>query len=177
MKLEEKTIHEEIIFSGRVITVRKDQVLLPNGHEGIREVVHHRGGVAVLAVVNEQVWMVEQFRYPYQEVLYELPAGKLEANEVPLSTGIRELEEETGLVTEHLTSLGYLYPSPGYCDEVIHLFYTESVQPGQAKLDFDEFLHAKAIPLATAYEWIKTGKIVDAKTIIALYKYRDIKNN
>lgn len=177
MKLEEKTIHQEIIFTGRVITVRKDQVLLPNGNEGIREVVHHRGGVAVLAVVNEQIWMVQQFRYPYQQVLYELPAGKLEANEIPLSAGIRELEEETGLIATSLTSLGYLYPSPGYCDEVIHLFYTESVQLGQATLDSDEFLHSEAIPLTMAYEWIKTGKIVDAKTIIALYKYRDLKNN
>lgn len=174
MKLEEQTKKSNIIFKGRVIQVNHDEVILPNGEIGWREVVHHRGGVAVLAIHEDNILLVKQYRYPYHEVLYECPAGKLEENETPEVTGMRELQEETGAIATKLHSLGKMYPSPGYTDEVIHLFYTTDFSMTNASLDPDEFLQVEKVPFKEAFHWIQTGKIVDAKTIIMFYRYLDI---
>ncbi|MFA6627820.1 MAG: NUDIX hydrolase, partial [Bacilli bacterium] len=122
MKLIEKTLNTTTIFDGRIIRLTHDEVLLPNGKVSWREVVHHRGGVCVLAVNEESILLVKQFRSPYQAVLYECPAGKLEDSEHPQLAGKRELEEETGAYAACLLPLGIMYPSLGYTNEVIHLF-------------------------------------------------------
>lgn len=171
MDLKEKTLSNETIYKGRVINVTRDMVLLSSGRSAFREVVHHQGGVCVLAIKDNEILLVKQFRYPYKEVLYELPAGKLEIGEIPLETGKRELQEETGALTDVLYSLGMIYPTPGYSNEIIYLFYTESFVFTSANPDEDELVEVVKIPLDLALAWINEGIIVDAKTIIAIYKY------
>ena len=122
MELTEKLVSSRQVFQGRILDVRVDTVTLPNGREGTREIVRHPGGVGILALDGEnQVLVVEQFRYAYNKPLLELPAGKLERGEDPREAGIRELREETGAAAGRFEPLGCVYPSPGYCDEIIHL--------------------------------------------------------
>lgn len=120
----EKTVSSEVIFDGKVIHVTHDEVELENGSRAMREIVGHPGGVCVAALTEDnELLFVKQFRYPYKEVLIELPAGKLEKGQTPLENGKRELLEETGAVGREYMTLGKLYPSPGYCGEIIHLYF------------------------------------------------------
>ena len=119
----EKTLQSDIKFTGRIFTVKKDRILLENGEEAFREVVCHSGGVCVAALTEEdEILLVRQFRYPYGEVLTELPAGKLEPGEDPFKAAVREQMEETGTTGRDYISLGKLYPTPGYCGEIIHMW-------------------------------------------------------
>ena len=127
MKLNETTVAQNTVFSGRIITVRDDEVVLENGKRTRREVVYHHGGVCVVPFDGENTYLVRQFRYPYKEVVRESPAGKLEPSEDPLECGKRELEEELGAVAGRYTDLGRFYPSPGYTSEVIHLYLAEEL--------------------------------------------------
>ena len=122
MDLSEKTLQSQKIFDGRIIHVHVDTVELPNGHTSTREVVAHQGGVCIAALTEQnELLFVRQYRYPYREVVLELPAGKLEKGETPLENGKRELKEETGAQGKGYVSLGKMYPTPGYCGEIIHL--------------------------------------------------------
>ena len=143
MKLTEKTISQKMLVEGRIINLRQDTVMLENGKTALRDVVEHPGGVCVLPLTEDnEVILVKQFRYPYQEVLFEIPAGKLDKGEEdPLHCGMRELEEETGVTAGDYLSLGQMYPSPGYCDEVIHMFLARQLQPSQQHLDEDCLLY------------------------------------
>lgn len=172
MNLYEKTVSQDIRFSGRIINLRVDDALLPNGKQTTREVVEHPGGVCVAALTAErELLFVRQFRYPYGEVLLELPAGKLDrGGEDPLEAGKRELREETGAVAETYRSLGKLYPSPGYCDEIIHLYLAQNVSFGESDPDEDEFLECERIPLDRAVEMVLQNEITDAKTQVAVLK-------
>ena len=141
MNLTEKTLSETYPFRGRIINLRVDSVELPNGRTSSREVVEHPGGVCIAALTEQdELLFVRQFRYPYKEVLLELPAGKLNLGEDPLECGKRELKEETGVTAERYVSLGKLYPSPGYTGEIISMYYAEGLSLGEQKLDDDEFL-------------------------------------
>lgn len=172
MKLSEKTLESNIVCRGKIITMRQDKVELENGRIATRDVVEHPGGVCVLPLTDrEEIIMVRQFRYPYKEVLTELPAGKLDKNgESPLECGKRELEEETGLTATEWVSLGILYPSPGYCDEIIHLFLARGLRSSSQRLDEDEFLEVEHRPFAAVLDDIMAGDIKDAKTQIAVLK-------
>ena len=131
MELTEKTLTSETIFDGRILHVRRDTVLLPNGSESVREVVDHPGGVCILALDDQKrVLMVSQFRYPYQKVLAEIPAGKLERGEDPDLAAIRELREETGATAGHFESLGELYPSPGCYGEILRMYFASDLTFG-----------------------------------------------
>ena len=148
MKLDEKTIEKKYIYKGRIINVRTDTAELPNGKQALREVVEHPGGVTVAALTdNDELMFVRQFRYPYSEVLLELPAGKLEYGEDPFEAGKRELREETGAVAEHYIDLGKFYPTPGYCGEIIHMYAAKGLSFTSLDLDDDEFLAPEKIPL------------------------------
>ena len=171
MNLTEKTIQKKVLYDGKIIRLRVDEALLPNGRTATREVVEHNGGVCVCALTDEgELLFVRQFRYPYGEVLTELPAGKLEKGEDPLEAGKRELEEETGARAEQYESLGVLYPSPGYCGEVIHLYLATSLRFGQMNPDEDEFLDVVRIPLEQAVQMVMAGELPDAKTQTAVLK-------
>lgn len=173
MELTEKTLSSEKIFDGRILHVRRDTVLLPNGHQSTREVVDHPGGVCVLALDDqERVLVVSQFRYPYGEVLRELPAGKLEYGEDPAQAAIRELREETGAVAGTFQPLGELYPSPGYCGEIIRMYLARDLSFGDTDPDEDEFLGLERVPFSQLVEQVMSGEIKDAKTIAAVLKVK-----
>lgn len=171
MNLNEKQIKSEYIYKGKIIKVRVDDALLPNGKTSKREVVEHGGGVTVVPLTeNNEVLMVEQFRYPYMEVVLEIPAGKRDSGEDPLACGKRELKEETGATAESYEVLGELYPSPGYCGEIIYMYLAKGLSYGETDPDEDEFLNIKKIPLEKAVEMVLSGEIKDAKTQAALLK-------
>ena len=171
MNLEEKQLSFEYKFEGKIIKLRVDQALLPNGATATREVVEHNGGICVVPLTDKnEVLMVEQYRYPYSEVVLEIPAGKRDGNEEPLEGGKRELKEETGAVAENYTFLGELYPTPGYCGEIIYMYLATGLSYGETDPDEDEFLNLKKIPLETAVEMKMNGEIKDAKTQAAILK-------
>lgn len=171
MKHFEKQLQSETVFDGRIIHVTHDQVELENGSTAMREVVAHPGGVCVAALTDkDELLFVRQFRYPYQEVLTELPAGKLEKGQTPLENGKRELLEETGAVGREYMTLGQVYPSPGYCGEIIHLYFCKVDHFEQQNPDEDEFLDFIRIPLPRAVEMVLNGELPDAKTQIAVMK-------
>ena len=167
----EKTLSSKEIFDGKVIRVCHDNVLLENGETALREVVYHNGGVCVLPLTDSgEVIFVKQFRYPYKEEVLELPAGKLNRGEDPFESAVRELKEETGAEAKKYTPLGRLYPSPGYCGEIITMYLAEDLSFGEQSLDDDEFLDTVKIPFEKAVEMVLAGEIPDAKTQTALLK-------
>ena len=169
--LFEKTLKSEKIFEGKVFGITRDDVELSDGYKSIREVVHHSGGVVIVAEKDGKIMMVEQFRYPTKEVLYELPAGKLDKkNEDILSAAKRELEEETGYNANKWESLGFIWTSPGFCTEKLYLFKALDLTFKGQHLDEGEILNHIEIEKDKVFEMIKTGKINDAKTISALMR-------
>lgn len=166
------------IYDGKIITVHCDTVSLVDGSAAKREIVDHPGGVAVAALTeDDEILLVRQFRYAYKEVLYEIPAGKLEKGENPYDAGIREFEEECGAKAKNVFSLGKMYPTPGYCSEIIHLYGATDLTFTKQNLDEGEFLDVIKMPFDTAVAKILNGEIKDAKTIIAILKLKEIKEN
>ena len=175
MHLEEKTISVEQIYNGKIIDVTREKVLLENKSEAYREVVHHSGGVCILPINDRgEVLFVRQFRYPFKEVLLEIPAGKRENGEDPKECGSRELKEEVGAVSKDITFLGKLYPTVAYDTEVIYMYMAQDLSFGEQKLDEDEFLDIVKIPLDKAYKMVLNDEIPDAKTQIAILKAREM---
>lgn len=174
MNFEEKQLKAEYMYKGRIINLRRDDVALPNGHTSVREVVEHPGGVCVAALTDRnELLFVRQFRYPYGEMTLEIPAGKRDnGNESPLECGKRELKEETGAAAECFIPLGELYPSPGYCGEIIWMYAALGLTFGEQNPDDDEFLAAERIPLEKAVEMVLSGGIKDAKTQAAVLKIK-----
>lgn len=175
MDLTERTISEREIFSGRIIRVKEDTVILPNGETAGRELVMHNGGVGVIAVDEEEnVLMVRQFRKPYEEIVTEIPAGKLEKGEDPEKAGMRELREETGYIADKVTFLGKCYPTPGYCSEIIYLYLAQNLSPVGQELDPGEFVEVLKIPLSKLCDMVMENEIYDAKTAVAILKAEKI---
>lgn len=172
----EQTEETQGIFSGKIISVHTDTVTLVDGTEAQREVVDHPGGVAVVGLTeNNEVLMVRQFRYPYKEIIYEIPAGKLEKGEDIRQAGIREFHEECGAEAQNFEALGEIYPTPGYCSEIIHLFYATDLTFTQQELDDDEYLDVIKMPLGECVAKIMSGEIKDAKTIVGILKLKELK--
>ncbi len=170
MEFEEKTLKENYLYKGKILNVRKDEITLPDGASAIREVVEHSGGSAIYCERDNKVLLVKQFRYPYKEILYEIPAGKLNAGEDPELTALRELEEEGGVKAERVEKLFDVYPSPGYTDEVIRIYRAVGITDGVQHLDKDEFLTGEWFDKPTLKKMINDGVIKDGKTLIALLK-------
>ena len=171
MELFEKTLSSQNVFDGTVLHITLDEIELPNGEKSKREVVNHQGGVAVAALDDDNnLFFVKQFRYPYKEVVLELPAGKLEKGSTPLENGKRELLEETGAQGYSYISLGQVYPSPGYTSEIIHLYACKVKSEGESRPDDGEFLNVEKIPLNKAVEMVLNNQIPDSKTQIAVLK-------
>ncbi len=167
----ERKINSKEIYKGKIISLYVDDVECPNGQIAKREYVKHPGGVCILAIVDNKVIMERQFRYAYATDIYELPAGKIEKGEDPKEAAFRELEEETGYCAEDLISMGELYPSVGYTDEIIRLFLATNLKKSERHLDEDEFIDLEYVPLERLVIEVKDGTIKDAKTVAAVLKY------
>lgn len=177
MDLTEKPVKQEYKFRGKIINLRVDDALLPDGTVAKREIVEHNGGVMVAPLDSEyNLYFVRQFRYPYMEVISELPAGKLEKGEDPFEAGKRELREETGAVAGKYISLGELYPTPGYCGEIIRMYLATDLVFGEQDTDEDEFLEVEKIPLDRAVRMVMDNEIKDSKTQVAVLKIFLMKN-
>lgn len=176
MNLTEKKIDGKSIYKGRILNLEVDEVLLPDGQTSERECVRHCGGVAVLYVKDGRILLVKQFRYLYGREIFELPAGKIDAGENECSAAYRELAEETGFIAEKIAPFLKIYPSPGYTDEVIHIFIAQCCKKGSQKLDNGEFLSCVFMPVEKVLQMIESGEICDAKTVAAVYKYLNILN-
>lgn len=170
--LTEKRIHTKEIYKGKIIDVYCDDILLPNGNKATREYIKHIGAACVVPLTeNGEVLMVRQYRYPFEKVLLEVPAGKLdEKSEDPKAAALRELREETGASAEELTYLGAYYPTCAYSDEVIHIYLARNLSFGETHFDEDEFIEPERISLETLIEMVMRGEIPDGKTQTALLK-------
>lgn len=165
----EKELSQKDIFNGRVIEVKLHTVELEDGVVAMREVAHHNGGACVAALDDEgRIFMVRQYRFAVGKELLELPAGKLEKGEDPLCAAYRELEEETGYTTKTLTPLTVMIPTPGYCSELIHLYYTTELDKGTQHLDDEEFLTVERVPLDEAVRMVLDGQIIDGKSQVGI---------
>ena len=171
MDLTEKTVNKNYVFNGKIINVRNDDAILPDGAPCKREIVEHGGGACVLYVKEGKALFVRQYRYAYGEVVLEIPAGKLNAGEDPKQAAYRELIEEAGVKAEEITLSFVVYPSPGYTNEKIYIFEAKGGTSVAANPDEDEFLEVEYIPLDKVKEMLANGEIKDSKTIIALQNY------
>ena len=171
MELYEKMVESEEKYRGIIVNVRLDKAQLVNGKLAGREVVEHPGGVCVLPYHEDgTVTVVRQYRYPAQKVVTELPAGKLDKGEHHRSCGLRELEEEVGMVPTEFIYMGSIYTSPGYCDELLHMYLATGLSQGNCHPDEDEFLEIDRIPFADLVEQVMAGEIIDAKTVALVLK-------
>lgn len=177
----EEKISSEEIFKGKILDVYLDKVKLPNGNESTREVVRHCKASAVLAFdIKGDVIIEEQFRYPYDDTIIEIPAGKCDKGEKPIDAAIRELKEETGYSAKYIELLGTFYPSVAYTDEIIYLYLATGLTKGEQHLDKDETLEYKKVSFKKLLNMIDQGKIQDGKTLAAvtyyLIKHKKIKS-
>ena len=163
----EKRLSGRTVFKGGIISVVHDRILLENGKETLREVVRHPGAVGILAMEDDKIVLVRQFRYPIGRELLEIPAGKLEPGEQPMPAAIRELSEETGGFCSSMTMLGTYYGSAGIMDEIIYLYFARLTGRGSAHPDEDEFLTVEKIAVDELEGRIARGEIQDGKTLSA----------
>ena len=170
----EKTVESQVLYQGKIVTLRRDVALLENGKTALREVVEHPGGVCVLPLeADGTVYTVKQFRYPFGRVIEELPAGKLDGPEDHRAGAIRELSEEVGLAAGELIYLGCMLPSPGFCTEVLHIYLARDLRHGKQHLDEDEFLSVERATLDQLVERVMSGELEDAKTALAVLKVKE----
>src|SRR5690625_3220019 len=166
-----KTIKTKEIFDGRIISVQVDDVKLPDGNIGKREIVKHPGAVAIIAITDDdKIIFVHQYRKTLEKSILEIPAGRLEEGEKPERTAVRELEEETGYTTDKLTYVTSFYTSPGFANEIIHIYMTTSLKKLTEVVsgDEDEFIEIKKLTLDEAVQYVRENKIQDAKTSYAV---------
>jgi 8-oxo-dGTP pyrophosphatase MutT (NUDIX family) len=174
MKPDKQTLQ----FAGRVVRVTTDEVVLPNGHRALLEVVHHPGGAAAVALDEDgQVCLLRQYRYVAGGWLWELPAGKLEPGEPPLLTAQRELIEEAGVSARDWESLGTCLSSPGVFTERLHLYLAGGLSPARPAQEHAEVIEIHWIPFTRACQWALDGTIADCKTALGLLRAREILRN
>jgi len=166
---QERTLHTERIYQGRLVGLRVDTVELPSGRNTKREIVEHGGVAAIVAIDSENnVLLVRQYRKAVEGMLLEIPAGGMEPGEDALVCASRELEEETGFSAERWEELGFFYTSPGFCTEQMHLYLATELIPAENAADDDENIELVRVPLTTAPELIASGEVCDAKSIAGL---------
>jgi ADP-ribose pyrophosphatase len=162
----ERIVGRETVAQGRIVRFEKVTAELPDGKLAVRDVVRHPGGAAIVALDGEgYVYLVRQYRTPFDGVTLEIPAGKLEPGEDPQVCAERELAEEVGFTAGRVRMAMALYSTPGFCDEVIHIFLAEGLKEAEAKPDDDEFLNVVMLPLDAAVEMVRTGELRDAKSV------------
>lgn len=170
--MPEVALQKQIVFEGKMISLRLDRVQLQNGQETTREIVQHPGAVAILATTtHEKVVLVRQYRYAIGQFTLELPAGKLEVGENPQQAALRELAEETGYRANEVHHALTFYSTPGFSDEVMHLYEANNLVEGIQHTDDDEFVDCLVASKEEVALWISRGEIVDAKTLVGLYHW------
>tara|TARA_B100001029_G_C15010055_1_gene423673 strand:- start:530 stop:1066 length:537 start_codon:yes stop_codon:yes gene_type:complete len=168
-ELKESKINSKIVYQGSFLDVRKDEVRLPNGKTSTREWIKHPGAVCIIPILpTGEIALIRQYRYPVQQEVIELPAGKLDPNEVPEVCAHRELEEEIGYTANSLKFITHIHPAIGFADEIMSLYLAEDLIKSKLNLDIDEFLVLIPTKLTDAIEMIWSGAITDVKTIIGL---------
>ena len=173
MDKKEITIHSEQIYKGHVVSLKKDTVLCPNGEQSLREIITHRGGVGILIKVDDKFIIEKQFRYALGKEIYELPAGKLEADEEPLEAAKRECLEETGYKPLEMIHLGDMSPTCGYSTEIIHFYYCPKSIKAERHLDSDEVIDLMYLSLEEIEQMIKEDQIIDSKILAVLSLYKN----
>ena len=175
MVIEEKTMKSDKIYEGKILNLRIDTVELPDKKYSKREIVEHSGGVAIVAVTDEgKIILVRQYRKAAEDFLYEIPAGKLEVNEEPKETAIRELREETGYEAEKINYVSEFYTSPGYSNEKVYLFLAENLIKVDSQPEPGEFIDVEIFDIDELMKMINRGEIIDSKTIIGIYFIKDL---
>lgn len=173
MELKEKKIGSKNVFRGRILDVYVDDVELPNGHKSTRELIRHAKASVIMTILeNGNLLMERQYRYPYDDILYEFPAGKCDKDEDPKNTAIRELKEETGYMAKDITYLGKIYPSCAYTDEIIYCYLVKNPAKAEQKLDEDEFVDVFEISFDDLETLINDGKLFDAKSLACYAFYK-----
>lgn len=168
-----------ILYKGKVISLKVDEISYSNGASGVREIALHPGGAVVVPLKdNGKFIMISQFRYPLQKVILEFPAGKLDNNEDPLSCAVRELEEETGYTSKNFSKLGEICTAPGFSNEILHLFIAKNLQQGKHnREEGEESMEVFEFTADEIEKKITNGEIIDAKTISAFYLAKKILTN
>ena len=175
MAHREKTISKELVFDGRIFKVERKTVELENGKTAFREVVVHTGGAAILPMDdNNDLYLIRQFRSPFEQEILEIPRGKIEEGEDPFEAAKRELKEETGCTAKNYFDLGDFWPTVGYCGEKIYIYLAQGLTEGEQHLDRDEFVSVVRIPFSEACRMVMDGRIKDGKTIVALFKTKEL---
>jgi ADP-ribose pyrophosphatase len=171
----EKTIKKNKIYSGKAVDFFCDDIELPNGSPAQREYLYHPGAAAILPFIDKKnIVLVKQYRYPINQITYEIPAGKIDKNETPLECIARELEEETGYKPKRIEELLSFYPTTAFSNELLYIFAAFGLIKGNINPDEDEFISKEIISFKEALKMVKTGKIKDSKTIIALLYFENI---
>lgn len=164
------TNHNRSLYQGKALTLNLEQVTFPDGSAGAFEIVRHPGGAGVVALDAENnLCLIRQYRHAADGWIWEIPAGRIEHKENPLATAQRELAEEAGLEAQDWHDLGEILPSPGICDERIYLYLARGLVAVETAHEAEEFIEIHQMPLAKAITWCLQGKIVDAKTLAAIY--------
>ncbi|WP_119353324.1 NUDIX domain-containing protein [Azohydromonas sediminis] len=167
--LRESRVASEVVFRGALLDVRRDRVRLPDGREATREYIVHPGAVVVVPLLDDgRLVMERQFRYPLGRVLLELPAGKIDAGEGPLATGVRELAEETGYTAREWARAGLMHNAVGYSDERIEIWFARGLTAGAARLDDGEHLEVVLVDPAELDAMAARGEVTDVKTLVGL---------
>mgnify|MGYP000859785883 CR=1 FL=1 len=170
MNYEEKTVIEERKYSGNIINVNRATVILPNGKQATRDIVRHPGASVVLPITDGwELLLVRQYRKPCEMISLELPAGKLDEGEAPETCAIRELQEETGYVAGKIQKVLSVHSTPGFSDEVLHMFVATQLTEGPSCPDEDEFISCRKYTIEKCIEMVESGQITDAKTIIGIF--------
>ena len=169
MIFDEKTIESEYIYRGKVINLRKDKIEQYNGSHHFREIVEHNGGVGIVAIDKDnKVILVSQFRKPFDEVLVEIPAGKLEKGENPYDCAVRELEEETGFIPLKLELMTVIYASPGFSNEKLYIYFCNNMVKGEVNFDEGENIVSQHMNFEEVLNKVCSGEIKDAKTVVGI---------
>ncbi|MEO0234340.1 MAG: NUDIX hydrolase [candidate division WOR-3 bacterium] len=175
----EKTKHSELIYTGKILSLRKDTVILPSGRETFREVVLHRGSVAIIPFDEKtnSVFFVKQYRYPFKKYMIEIPAGTLEEGEDPVVAANRELSEEIGFISNNLQKLKSIASSPGFLNEILHIFLAKDLVENEKEKDFDENIDVIKIKKTELRDFILKENIIDGKTLAALLLWEYFEND
>ncbi len=169
MDYYEKTIDEKHIYKGNIIDIYSQTVELPDGRTSTRDIVRHPGASVIIPISdNKELYLVEQYRKPIDKITLEIPAGKLDKGEDPMSCAVRELKEETGLEAKNIKHIMSIHSTPGFSDEVLHMYVATGLREGQSAADEDEFISTIKLPIEKLIRMIISGEITDSKTIIGI---------